>query len=69
MIVSQHLPDADTASLVQALRTHACAPHAIIVVMAEGNWASLQKIESLGVTGVLELPFSPHQVGELFARL
>lgn len=69
VIVSQQLPDADTASLIQALRSHACAPHAIIVVAAQSNWASLQKIESSGVTGVLELPFMPHQVGELFARL
>lgn len=69
VIVSQSLPDADAASLIQALRAHACAPHAIIVVVARNSWASLQKIENLGVTGVLELPFMPHQVGELFARI
>lgn len=69
VIVSQQLPDADSAALIQALRAHAHSPHAIIVVMAQNDWASVQKIESWGVTGVLELPFVPHQVGELFARI
>ncbi len=69
VIVSQHLPDADSASLIQALRAHTHVPHAIIVVMAQNDWASTQKIESLGVAGVLEFPFSPHQVAELFARI
>ena len=69
VIVSQQLPDADSASLVQALRAHTHAPHAIIVVMAQNDWASVQKTEGSGVTGVLELPFIPHQVGELFARI
>jgi CheY-like chemotaxis protein len=69
VIVSQQLPDADSSSLIQALRAHTHTPHAIIVVMAQNDWASMQKIESLGVAGVLELPFSPHQVAELFARI
>lgn len=70
VIVSQSLPDADTPALVQALlRSHMCPPHAIIAVVAHGGWELRQQLEDAGVTGLLEMPFTPHQVGELFARL
>lgn len=69
VIVSQQLPDANAPAFIQALRAQARAPHAIIVVAHRSDWASIQTMESLGVSGVLEFPFIPQQVGELFARV
>lgn len=69
VIVSEHLPDADTAALINALRSHTNAPHAIIVIPDQADCATLQKIENWGGTGVLELPFLPQQVRKMFARI
>lgn len=70
VIVSCSLPDANAAALIQALHTHVRPPHAIVVVIPhDGSWALRQEMENLGVAGVLDTPFTPHQVCEMFARL
>lgn len=70
VIVSQCLPDADTPALVLALRrSDVCPPRDIIAVLSPDGWESRQQLEDSGVTGVLDLPFTPQQVSGLFARL
>ena len=69
VILSGVLPDADAGLLVQVLREHLHPPQSIIAVLDRGNWPLLQRMEGQGVTTVLERPFLPHQVAEVFARL
>jgi CheY-like chemotaxis protein len=69
VLLSTRLADADSASLIQALREHVQPPQAIIAVLDKASWESQQILEAQGVFGVLERPFIPHQVGEVFSRL
>ncbi|TXH87296.1 MAG: response regulator [Rhodoferax sp.] len=70
VVVSSQLPDADAAALIQALKSHVCPPYAIVAVVPHDcNWAQRLQMETAGATGVLEAPFIPHKVGEMFANL
>lgn len=69
VILSAPLPDADAGLLVQVLCEHPHSPRSIVAVLDRSNWPLLQQMEERGVTGVLERPFLPHQVGEVFSRL
>ena len=69
VILSAALPDADAGLLIQVLREHLHPPKAIIAVLDQANWSALEKLEEQGVTAVLERPFIPFQVGEVFSRL
>lgn len=70
VIISCSLPDADTAAFIHALQMQVRPPHAIVVVVPRGNtWERRNAIENWGVTGILDVPITPHQVGEMLARL
>lgn len=69
VILSASLPDADAGTLIQVLREHLHPPKAIIAVLDQAHWGTLQIMEERGVTAVLEQPFIPSQVGEVFSRL
>ena len=69
VILDAALPDADAPLLIQVLREHLHPPKAIIAVLDQANWEVLRMMEEQGVTAVLERPFIPAQVGEVFSRL
>lgn len=69
VIISASLPDADVCPLVQVLQEQAQAPQTIIVVVERTDWHTARQLESLGIAGVLERPFEPHLVAELFGRV
>lgn len=70
VIVSSQLPDANAGALIQALKSNVRPPYAIVAVVPHDcSWVQRQQIESAGATGMLETPFVPHRVGEMFANL
>jgi CheY-like chemotaxis protein len=69
IILSLELSDADAWTLVDELRIGKNASRSIILVSSAPSWASMERAEKLGCTGLLEIPFKPPQVLEILQKV
>jgi len=59
----------DPWALVELFKQLPEPPHAIVVATATPSWAVMERAESMGCLGLLEIPFNPQQVLGLLQKV
>ena len=68
-IISNELDDADSWSLIQALKDLPTPVRSIILATHFPSWAVMEQAEAAGCFGTLDIPFNPRQIYELLLKV